>query len=257
MRFGICTSLDNAAAAKSAGWDYIEESVQAIFQGLLPDDQWQGLARVRSSPLPVPACNLLVPGSLKITGPAADLSALRQYLERAISRAAKCGTTMLVFGSGGARQVPDGFDRIKAKQQIIAFARAAAEIGAKYGVTIVAEPLNRKECNIINSVAEAMEYMHAVEHANFQCLVDSYHFWVENESLDALRDAMPSIRHVHVADRDGRVAPGQTTTVDYGPFFRVLKDGGYDRMISVEALNFASDAYGRALEFVRSAWLRA
>jgi sugar phosphate isomerase/epimerase len=78
----------------------------------------------------------------------------------------------------------------------------------------------------------------SVNHRNFQCLVDSYHFWVENEKLEELEKAMASIRHVHVADKDGRVAPGQSTTADYRPFFRVLKRANYQGAISVEALDF-------------------
>src|SRR5262249_33348613 len=147
-------------------------------------------------------------GQLKITGPDANLDKLRDYMTKVTTRAGKVGTKVLVFGSAGARQIPDGFDRDKARQQIIAFAKMSAELAAKNGVTIVAEPLNRKESNVINSVAEGMEYVQAVGHPNFKCLVDSYHFWLESEPLDNLRKAMKSIAHVHLADTEGRVAPG-------------------------------------------------
>jgi sugar phosphate isomerase/epimerase len=176
-----------------------------------------------------------------------------------ISRAARTGTTVLVFGSAGARNVPDGFDRAKAREQILAFDRMSAEVAGKHGVTIVAEHLNRGESNIVNSVSEAMDYVRAVNHPNFQCLVDSYHFWLENEPLENLRDAMPWIRHVHLADKDGRVAPGESKKSDYRPFFRVLKDANYAGLISVEAppfTNFESDG-ARVLEFIKTQWNEA
>jgi sugar phosphate isomerase/epimerase len=114
----------------------------------------------------------------------------------------------------------------------------AAELCGGAGVTLVVEPLNRGECNIINTVGEALTFVKSVNHRNFQCLVDSYHFWVENEKLEELEKAMASIRHVHVADKDGRVAPGQSPTADYRPFFRGLKRSNYQGAISVEALDF-------------------
>jgi sugar phosphate isomerase/epimerase len=173
-----------------------------------------------------------------------------------IRRAQQVGITRLVFGSGGARNVPDGFDRKKAVSQITAFARMSAELAALHGVTIVIEPLNKGECNIINSVAEGMEYVKAVNNPAFQCLVDSYHFWLEDEPLENLKAAMPWIKHVHLADKVGRVAPGLSGQSDYKPFFKVLKDGGYDGTISFEGTTMPDFAVTapKVLEFIKQQW---
>jgi sugar phosphate isomerase/epimerase len=172
------------------------------------------------------------------------------------SRAQKAGMKILVFGSGGARNVPEGFDRERAQTQIVAFCKMAAELCGRAGITLVAEPLNKGECNIINTVGEAMTYVKAVNHRNFQCLVDSYHFWLENEPLEALQAAMGSIRHVHVADKDGRVPPGESGTADYRPFFQVLKRAKYQGAISVEAVNFNDfETVGkRVIAFLHRQW---
>jgi sugar phosphate isomerase/epimerase len=259
MRFGICTSYDKADGVKSAGWDFIEECVQTFHQGLLPDEQWMGMDKLQISALPIPAANMLVPGDLKITGPVVDTGKLQTYITRVIERAGKTQTRVLVFGSGGARNVPAGFDREAAKRQIADFIRFCAPLLAKSGVTLVIEPLNRNECNIINSVAEAMEYVKAANHLNVQCLVDSYHFWLEEEPLENLKSAMPWIKHVHVADKEGRVAPGLSGKSDYKPFFRTLKQGEYTGDISVECLNFTdykSDG-PRVLAFLKKQWNEA
>src|SRR3954471_12567878 len=154
MKFGICTTLDHAPAAKAAGWDYIEECVQTLLQGELPEAQWDGLARVKASPLPVLSANMLVPASIKITGPDARIENLREYMTAVLKRAALVGIHTLVFGSGGARNVPDNFDRNNARQQIIEFAKMSADLALEYKVTIVLEHLNQTECNIVNSVKE-------------------------------------------------------------------------------------------------------
>ncbi|RZM02589.1 MAG: sugar phosphate isomerase/epimerase [Sphingomonas sp.] len=255
-KFGICTGPDKAPAAKAAGWDYIEGNVQSMFSGGTPDAAWGVRDADRDSALPIPAANCLLPGDLKVTGPDVDAAKVDAYMANALARAGRQGTKTLVFGSGGARNVPEGFDRARAKEQIVAFLKAAMPHAQKAGVTIVAEPLNRGECNIINSVGEAMEYVRAVDHPNFQCLVDSYHFWLEREPLSNLEAAMPFIKHVHIADEQGRVAPGVSGNSDYRPFFRVLKNGGYDGNISIEC-KVTPEQYESVLAYIKREWAEA
>src|SRR5438477_13157867 len=105
MRFGICTKLENADAVKDAGWDFVEENAQGLFRGL--EHSWAGQVRVMTSALPIPAANTLVPGSLKITGPEANLDRLKEYMTLVLERAGQIGPNILVFGSGGAANVAD------------------------------------------------------------------------------------------------------------------------------------------------------
>ncbi|HEX4056471.1 MAG TPA: sugar phosphate isomerase/epimerase family protein [Tepidisphaeraceae bacterium] len=259
MLLGICAKVERAAELRAAGADFVEENVQALLQGLTDDAKWHGMEKVNGSVLPVFAANSLVPSDLKIVGESVDFGRLQWYIGNIASRARRAGIKVLVFGSGGARNVPEGFDRRRAHGQIVTFCKMAADLCASAGITLVAEPLNRKECNVINSVAEAMEYVKAVNHRNFQCLVDSYHFWMEGEPLQNLTAAMPWIRHVHVADKDGRVAPGESGTADYRPFFHVLKQANYQGAISVEALGFDDfQTMGkRVISFLRRQWEEA
>lgn len=228
MKFGVCSGQKNARIAQQAGWDFLEENVQSLLKGLETD--WV----VPQLQMPVPSANSMVPAHLPIVGPNVSHEQLIGYMTNVLSRASQVGIRTVVFGSGGARNVPEGFDRNKAVDQITEFLNLIAPLAQSNGITIVIEPLNRKECNIINSVREAMTYVQAVNHPNIQCLVDSYHFWFEEEPLENLEAAMPWIRHVHVADKEGRVAPGVSGKSDYRPFFKVLKQGGYDRLIAVE-----------------------
>ena len=259
MRLGICTKVERASELREAGADFIEENVQTLLEGLSDDRNWGGMKRINASALPVLAANSLVPGDLKIVGESAGFDRLQEYIRNVVSRAKRAGIKVLVFGSGAARNVPDGFDRKRAGGQILTFCKMAAQSCAGAGITLVVEPLNRGECNIINTVAEAMEYVKAVDHPSFQCLVDSYHFWVEKEPVENLTAAMPWIRHVHLADKEGRVAPGESGTTDYRPFFRVLKRANYQGAICVEALGFDdfSTVGKRVVAFIRRQWEEA
>jgi sugar phosphate isomerase/epimerase len=256
MRFGICAKAQRGPDLRAAGADFVEENVQAFLQGQVDDAQWDGLKAARQGGLAVLAANSLVPAELKIVGPEVEFERLRNYMTRVVNRAQKVGMKILVFGSGGARNVPEGFDRQRAVSQIVTFCAMSAELCGRAGITLVAEPLNRSECNIINTVAEAMTFVKAVNHRHFQCLVDSYHFWIESESLDSLVRAMPSIRHVHVADRDGRVPPGESGKSDYRQFFAVLKRANYSGAVCVEAPGFDDFATvgKRVIDYLHRQW---
>ncbi|HWB54242.1 MAG TPA: sugar phosphate isomerase/epimerase [Tepidisphaeraceae bacterium] len=258
MLFGICAPLEDAEKAKAAGADFIEANAQSVLRGLVGDDQWSVPELVGISPKSIPAFNVLVPGDLKITGPQANLARLRDYMECICRRASQYGGEVLVFGSAGARAVPEGFDRDKAKCQVVDFLSMGGTLAGEFGLTIVIEPLSRSECNFINLVDESLEIAKLVNLPTVQCLVDSYHFWVNGDSLECLKEAAPHIYHVHVADQIGRVAPGLSGSVDYLPLFRVLKGAGYNRRISIEALNFDLAADGRrAMNYLKQQWQAA
>ena len=260
-QFGVCTGPENAAVLQVAGWDYIEAHTQHLLEGEKPDSQWTPPALPLA--LPIPAANCLFPASLKVTGPDASLSRLESYITTILRRAARVGIDTLVFGSGNVRQAPAGFDRVKARGQLCDFARMAAPLAQVRGITIVLEPQNKKECNLVNSIGDAMRCVRAVDHPNFLCLLDSWHFWLENDSLDSLREALPWIHHVHLADHQGRLAPGQTASPepasDYRPLLGLLKHAGYGRRISVEA-TFTPDlasTCGTVLAFLKHQWAAA
>ncbi len=258
MQFGVYTSVENSHAVKEAGWDFVEENVQTFLEGTVPDHQWQGAARAERAVLAIPAANRLVPADLKIIGPERDVGRLREYITRVLDRAGKVGTNILVFGSGAARTIPPGVDRQTGRKHVIEFLEIALPVAQRNGVTLVAEPLYTVECNIMNSVAECMEVVREVNHPNFQCLVDSFHLWWEREPLENVAAAMPWIRHVHVSDLKDRLPPGETDERnDYRSLFRVLRVGGYDGMVTVEANHFDLPSTGaRVLAFLKDQWNR-
>ena len=256
--FGIVAGPDSTPAMKSAGFDYLEGNCQAYFKG---DDADHDPAGYRDdSALPIPAAAMLLPGDLKIVGPDRDPRRASVYMRRLLERAGRMKVDLVVFGSGRSRGVPDGYDRDAARGEILDFLRDAAPHAHAAGVTIVVEPLNRGECNILNGVAETMTYVRDVDSPAVACLVDSYHSWKEDEPLADVEAAMPWVKHVHVADRDGRTAPGGggATPEMYRDLFAVLKRGGYDGRISVEGkVDYDAEALRRALDFLRDQWSAA
>ena len=97
----------------------------------------------------------------------------------------------------------------------------------------------------------------AVDDPNFQLMVDFYHLASEKEDPEIVVRAREHIRHLHMANPQGRVFPLVWDEYDYAPFFAKLREIGYDKRISVEASakDFASEA-PQAIALLRRAFER-
>ena len=133
------------------------------------DDFTPILAAYASATLPVRAFNVFLPGDLKITGPAVDWPAVQTYVDEALRRVHLIGAKTVVFGSGGARNVPEGFSFEEANEQLVRFLYIVASVAEVLGITVVIEPLNRLESNVINSVPAGVELAEAVDSPRFRC----------------------------------------------------------------------------------------
>jgi sugar phosphate isomerase/epimerase len=256
-RFGCCAPADRAEAVARAGLDFIELPAVSTLRPDADGSEFAAdLSRLEHLPLPAEAFNLFLPGDMKIVGTEIDHERISRYLRHVFDRAAAVGGKVIVFGSGGARRVPDGFDPEEAFAQIAAFLSEAGPIAERYGVTLAIEPLNTGESNILNSVPEALDLAATVGHPNVRALADLYHMELESEPLDHVTQAGDRLAHVHVADT-GRFAPG---TGEYPTLelFRRLKEMGYAGRVSVECTwrDFEAEATG-AVVFLRETWDRA
>jgi sugar phosphate isomerase/epimerase len=252
-RIGVCTGISNNGIIASAGYSYVEEAVRNFLVPAEGEDVFQAkMALLRESKLPVEACNNFIAGSLKSVGPAAVHEDILKYTETAFRRAKIAGVKIIVFGSGGSRSIPAGFSKDEATSQFIELCKKMAPQAEKYDVIIVLEPLNRGECNFINSVAEGGEIVKSVNHKNFRLLADLYHMLRENESPDNIIKYGDLLHHTHIAENNGRSAPG-VNNEDFTAYFKALKKINYRGRMSVECnwKNLAEQA-APALQAMRS-----
>ncbi len=233
VRVGYCTGLKSLEAAKAAGFDYVELSATEV-AGLSDADFDAAVTRIKELGIATPAANLFIPASIKVTGPETDPAAQMAHVKKVMSRLSKVGVEVIVFGSGGARRVPDGFAKEEAFKQLVDFGRRAADEAKPYNITIAIEPLRKQETNIINSAGEGLELVNAIAHPNFQLMIDFYHLASEHEDPAIVLRAKDHLRHLHVANPTGRVFPQKWEEFDYAPFFANLKAIGYDKRISME-----------------------
>jgi sugar phosphate isomerase/epimerase len=203
-----------------------------------------------------------MPPTLKIVGPTRSIPALTAYLTTFTARAKAIGLKIAVFGSGGARNIPDGYSHAAAKDEILEFLAILGPLAQSAGLTIAIEPLNRRECNVLNSLAEAADYARQLNHPAIKVLLDTFHHWAENLPLKEVEDALPLLAHVHLAEHTTRTAPG-TAGSNYRPLFHLLKSAQYPGRLSLECtgLDLATPE-GRttattAATYVRNEWTAA
>ena len=150
MKFGACCGFEMAELLEKIGYDYIEGHVTSV--AAMEEDAFKAVAeKLDGMKIGCEACCVLFPGNIKVTGPDADEIKIAKYLDKAFARLERLGTQSVVFGSGGARRVPDGFDRARAWHQLICVGRMLSEKAGEHGLKIALEPLNRGETNIINT----------------------------------------------------------------------------------------------------------
>jgi sugar phosphate isomerase/epimerase len=234
VRIGYCGPLKDIDAAKSAGFDYMEIRTSEV-AALSEPDYEQLVAKLSRLALPVPAAYWLLPAEVKVTGPGIDIERQTSYLSKALDRISRLGVRVVVFGSSGARQVPDGFSKQLALQQLIDFGKRAGPLAQSRNITIAIEPQRREESNIINTTAEALAWVEAVNHPNVQLMIDYYHFEVEKEDPAVIPQLRKHLRHLHMANPNNRVMPLNLDEYNYAPFFAVLRKIQYDGLIGLEA----------------------
>ena len=252
MQFGICTAIENLEHFADTGIDFIEVNATAIAN---KTDEAFSTAKAIADRFPgmVRSCNGLVPSTLRLTGPDVDFEAIKAYAEKCFGRLAELGVITVVFGSSAAKQVPDGFSHEEAMAQLVRVMHIFADDAEKNVQTVVIEPLNFGECNIINTVADSVALMKATDRPNVYAHVDFYHLMQNGETLSELAPQVQYIPHVHIASPVKRIVPTFDDGANYGAFLKTLRDNGFDGTVSYEGKSKLDEEMVRTLmSFLRS-----
>lgn len=252
ISFGVCGDPQLARIAKDAGFDYFEWSVGAYLQPREDEAAFEAaVVQVKEVGFPCPAVNVFIPGDLKITGPEVNPDALEAFVRTALRRAEIAGVDTIVFGSGGARRVPDRFDRLRAWEQLVAFGKMLGPIAEIHQVRVAVEPLNRAECNILTTVSEGALLVREIDHPAICLLVDGFHWAKDSDTEAGIIDNASLLAHAHIATVEGRRPPHQSDPCT--AFFAALRKARYSGRVSIEgSINNPALELPRALEIMRA-----
>ena len=265
--FGACRPLKDAKLLKAHGYDFIETGAAAAFIPTKSDEEWKKQKDViLNCGLPLRSCNGFLPGTFRLTGPKADFEPALKYAETVLRRADEVGTKAIVFGSGGARNVPGDIcgprEQLplpeKGVEQYTEFCKILCKrVEDLQTVQIVIEPLRPNESNIINYVWQGMQIVREVNHPRLQELADIFHMICGKESACSIIDAGCHLKHCHIACKETRQYPGYRPddAEIFKPYFDALKKIGYCGGVSCECgwkgIKF-EDGLDKALALMKS-----
>ena len=232
---GISASMKRAAELKAAGAQFLTENTSGF---LVPDQSDEvfakSLERLSASALPVLACNGFIrPKHLRCVGGEANHDQVLEWAETSFRRLKQAGGKFIVFGSSGARRLPEGWAKEKADVQFVALLKRMGPLAEKHGVSVVLEQLQAKECNYINRIGEAAALIRETGHPNVRLLADLYHMACGGDTPADLKAAMDVVVHIEIAEKAERTYPGVKGD-DFRPYFRVLREAGYHGAVSIE-----------------------
>ena len=239
---GILTA--GCRAVRDTGFDYAEATV-----GLLMKMTEEEYRRVKEEgEVRIEAANSFIPGHMHISVLSEEL---KTFIGRAMERVSGLGAGILVFGSGASRRAAEGTPYEKALDDIRNFLVLCDGHARKYGITIALEPLNSRETNMINTLAQGaslVRSMNSEGYGNIKLLADTYHMSREpagnalsagiteynEECFAVFKEAEDIIVHAHTAEPFDRTYPGSHGGIYLTRFAGELKKTSYDGRISVE-----------------------
>lgn len=235
----------SAQLAKEAGFDCM---LAPVSFHLIPDQPEAEFVKrmevIKALPLPVRGCNSFLPKTMRVTGPEADHETIEKHAKTVFQRAKRVGVERIVFGSGDARKVPEGFPLKEARAQFATLLRRLAPLAAAENVGIVVETLNSTECNLFPTVPDLLPIIAELNHPSVRLNADLYHMRKEEEDPQVLADAIPWLALVEIAEKEKRTVPGIAGD-DFRPFFRVLQKHQWKGMLNMEGAATTRENYRR------------
>ena len=207
------TLMMKAKAVMALGYDAVETTAGLLLE--LTEEECEKV--LAQNEFTIAAANSFIPPQYPIIGADEEgTKAAYEYADRVLHRLSKLHVPYIVFGSGGARKIPEGMDPAEAEKRLDAFLAHCNETCAKCGVTVVIEPLRAQETNSINTVADGATVVRRVNLPYIRLLADGFHMGFNGEDF---RDIIPNkdiILHTHIASTPTRRYPGyEGGTPDY------------------------------------------
>lgn len=231
---GMVASMDQDSLLYASGFKLMGESVSQLLSPSLSEAAFEAnLKKIKQTKCKVYLCNILFPGSIKITGPEVNEQRILGYIDTVFYRAKKAGIPLIILGSGGSRRLPEGYNEQQAIKEFTALCRKMAVVAKKHGITIAIESLNHTETNFLNTLEQAAAVVKNVDHPSFRLNADIYHMMKENEPPQHIIEAGKLIVYAEIAEKEKRSLPG-VMGEDFRPYLKALKSIRYKGPLVIE-----------------------
>jgi D-psicose/D-tagatose/L-ribulose 3-epimerase len=149
----------------------------------------------------------------------------------------------IIYSSWPGKLAP-GADKRAAVDRSVASMREAVKTAEDCGVYFHVEVVNRFEQYIMNTAAEAVEYVERVGSDHCRILLDTFHLNIEEDSIhDAIVTAGSRLGHFHIGENNRR-APGRGR-IPWSEVCGALKEINYQGALSMEPFLVSGGEVGR------------
>lgn len=176
-----------------------------------------------------------------------------EYLQNIIRKMYIGGGKLLSGVSYAGWGTPEGIinDKTPYLEQSIKSMKEIVKVAEECGVTYCVEAVNRFETCLINTAAEALDYVARVDSPAIGVLLDTYHMNIEENNIgDAIRlVGADRLKNFHTGENN-RTAPGRGH-IDWDEVFKALSDIGYKGRIVSEPFVMQGGEVGRDIHVFR------
>jgi 5-keto-L-gluconate epimerase len=242
---------ESFALAAQYGFDAIEIHLRHVHD--VNGDEVLALSRRYAMPVTTLGTGMMAGmDGLTFTDP--DAAVRRQAVERVkghIELAARLASAVTIgILNGNLGHEPAEAERRRGYH--FACLAACCEAANELGVSVLLEPLNRYECDWLNTTDDALSILSKLDAPNVRYLADTFHMNIEEADIGAsIRRAGGRLGYVHLVDSN-RLVPGRGH-LPIREVLEALADIRYDGHLSFECLPSpnAETALKRSIAYVR------
>ena len=224
--------LKHLDAIKAAGYDGVEVP---MFEGEPEHFRWLG-ERIADAGLERIAIGVMSGGNPMSTDPAERRGGIAH-----LEWLADCATALGAGTLAGPFHQPLGVFTGKGPTEdelgrLVEAHQAMADRSPDLNLSL--EPVNRFECYILNSAAQAAAHVARVDRPNFGYLYDTFHANIEErDPVGVIGEMIGAINYIHISEND-RGTPG-LGHIDLPAAIQAAKRAGYDGWFTIEVFGHA------------------
>jgi len=163
---------------------------------------------------------------------------LLEYLKKIMIFCADLGGKQVVYGSPKSRKLfKIGYK--EAKKISIDIFKELSEFGKEIGVYFCIEPLDKIECEFINTYQEAIEIAKEVDSNFFKINFDTKTFFYTKENLQDFDEKFDLFYHFQISDEN--LMPLHLSKKNHSEINNFIRRNHYDKYISIEMVDTGNE----------------
>ena len=176
-----------------------------------------------------------------------------EYIKRILEQIHKMDGKILSGVNYAGWGIPAGIlnDKRPMWEQSVKSMNSIIKTAEDFDISYAVEVVNRFEGFLLNTAAEALEYVAQIDSNKIGVLLDTYHMNIEESSMgDAIRLVGDKMIGFHTGENN-RTAPGRGH-LDWDEIFKALADIGYKHRIVSEPFVVMGGEVGRDIHVYRN-----